>query len=147
MGLFNSTVIISPNCGNSSIYSSNVPIFVAFSVIVKILSQFEYDYEIKLEIPPKELGDFAFPCFSLVPILKKSPNKIAKDITKKIEKIKWIKKIESKHAYVNFFIDERHIKISTIKSILKNQKNYGRLRLKTVMPGMIEVMEGIKRLI
>ena len=28
-----------------------------------------------------------------------------------------------------------------------NQKNYGRLRLNTVMSGVIEVMEGIKRLI
>jgi arginyl-tRNA synthetase len=66
----------------------------------------------------------------LAPIVKKSPNKIAKEITKKIEKTKWIKKIETKAAYVNFFIDTKNLKISTIKFILKKQKNYGHLQKK-----------------
>ena len=48
------------------------------SEIQKIISK--YDCEIKLEIPPEEMGDFAFPCFSLTSKLKKSPNIIAADI-------------------------------------------------------------------
>ncbi len=100
------------------------------SLLKKVLSQLEYDCKVKLEIPPGGLGDFAFPCFSLAPIAKKSPNDIAKDIAKKIEKGKWIEKVETNGAYVNFFIDNKNLKNSTIKSILINQKNYGYLAKK-----------------
>jgi len=100
------------------------------SLLKKVLSQLEYDCKVKLEIPPGSLGDFAFPCFSLAPIAKKSPNDIAKDIAKKIEKGKWIEKVETNGAYVNFFIDNKNLKNSTIKSILVNQKNYGYLAKK-----------------
>ena len=46
----------------------------------KTLSNLRYDCEVKLETPPDDLGDFAFPCFQLASIAKKSPNAIAKDI-------------------------------------------------------------------
>jgi len=36
----------------------------------------------RLEIPPDNMGDFAVPCAFLVPVLRKSPNDIAKDIAK-----------------------------------------------------------------
>ena len=57
----------------------------------KIISQFkkvlsEYECEIKLEIPPEGMGDFAFPCFSLAPLAKESPNDIAENLADKIEK-------------------------------------------------------------
>ena len=80
-----------------------------------------------LQVPSKNMGDFAFPCFSLAPIAKKSPNKIAKEIKDNIGKSKWIEKVEAKSAYVNFFIDNKNLKISTIKSILEKQEKYGYL--------------------
>ena len=95
------------------------------SLLKKVLSQLKYDYKVKLEIPPEGLGDFAFPCFPLAPIAKKSPNGIAKDIAKKIGKGKWIEKVETKGAYVNFFVDSKNLKISTIESILADQEKYG----------------------
>jgi arginyl-tRNA synthetase len=97
------------------------------SLLKKILSQLKYDYKVKLEIPPEGMGDFAFPCFPLAPIAKKSPNGIAKDIAKKIGKGKWIEKVETKDAYVNFFVDSKNLKISTIESILTDQEKYGYL--------------------
>ncbi len=80
-----------------------------------------------LESPPENMGDFAFPCFFLSPVLKKSPKDIAKDIAKKIEPSKWIEKVETKGAYVNFFIDSKNLKTSTVKSILEKQEKYGYL--------------------
>ena len=95
------------------------------SLLKKVLSQLKYDYKVKLETPPERMGDFAFPCFPLAPIAKKSPNGIAKEIAKKIGKGKWIEKVETKGAYVNFFVDSKNLKISTIKSILADQEKYG----------------------
>lgn len=95
------------------------------SLLKKVLSQLKYDYKIKLETPPEGMGDFAFPCFPLAPIAKKSPNGIAKEIAKKIGKGKWIEKVETKGAYVNFFVDSKNLKISTIKSILADPEKYG----------------------
>ena len=100
------------------------------SLMNKILSKLNYDCKTKLEIPPEGLGDFAFPCFPLAPIAKKSPNDIAKEIAKKIEKGKWVEKIEANGPYVNFFINNENLKNLTIKSILSKQKNYGNLENK-----------------
>ncbi|MCK4365679.1 MAG: arginine--tRNA ligase [Thermoplasmatales archaeon] len=100
------------------------------SLLNKILSKLDYDCKIKLEIPPESLGDFAFPCFSLAPIAKKSPNDISNEIAKKIEKGKWVEKIIANGPYVNFFINTEKLKNLTIKSILSNQNNYGNLKNK-----------------
>jgi arginyl-tRNA synthetase len=95
------------------------------SLLKKVLFQLKFDYKVKLETPPEGMGDFAFPCFPLAHTVKKSPNVIAKEIAKKIGKGKWIEKVETKGAYVNFFVDSKNLKISTIKSILADQKKYG----------------------
>jgi arginyl-tRNA synthetase len=100
------------------------------NVLKTALNQLKIDFDVKLEIPPEGLGDFAFPCFSLASIAKKSPNEIAEDITKLLKKTKWIENIESKGAYVNFFIDSKNLKMLTIKSILEKQKKYGKLENK-----------------
>ena len=56
------------------------------STINNALLKLKYNCEIKLEIPPNELGDFAFPCFSLAPIAKKSPIDIALEISNRSKK-------------------------------------------------------------
>jgi arginyl-tRNA synthetase len=100
------------------------------SAIKKVISTLGCKSEIKLEIPPEGLGDYAYPCFSLSPILKKSPNDIANIIAQKIHKTKWIEKVQTNGAYVNFIIDKNNLKVLTIKSILEKQKNYGHLQKK-----------------
>ena len=54
------------------------------TILTKALSQLKIDCKIKIEIPPENLGDFAFPCFQLAGLVKKSPNDIAKNIDKNI---------------------------------------------------------------
>jgi arginyl-tRNA synthetase len=59
-----------------------------------------------IEIPPSEaLGDFAFPCFPLARILRKSPAAIAEELRKKMEGALYIEKTDAVGGYLNFFID------------------------------------------
>jgi arginyl-tRNA synthetase len=97
------------------------------SELQKIVSKFHSPEDIRLEIPPDWMGDFAFPCFSLAPVLKKSPADIAKEIGQMIPKNKWITKIETKGGYINFFIDTNSLMSATLQSILKKKNTYGHL--------------------
>ena len=100
------------------------------SLLKKTLYQLNYDCEVKLENPPEGLGDFAFPCFTLASVAKKSPNTIAEIIAKKLEKGKFVEKIEPQGAYVNFFLDNNNLKISTLKTIFDKKEKYGYLEKK-----------------
>ena len=93
----------------------------------KVLAKYHWNEEIKLEIPPEGMGDFAFPCFSLAPLLKKSPMEIAKEIAVKIPKNKWIKTVEAKGGYINFFINNTCLTAVTLQSILEKKNTYGYL--------------------
>ena len=94
----------------------------------EVLTLLKLDYDIKLEIPPEEnMGDFAFPCFPLASIAKKSPLEIAKDISVKIKKSKCINYIEVNSGYVNFYINEKFLSNSTLDLISKNEDFYGHL--------------------
>ena len=98
------------------------------SELKKVLSQ--YKCGIKLETPPENMGDFAFPCFLLAPIIKKSPKEIANEIATSIEKPNFITKVEAKGGYVNFFVDDKYLISSTLKSILEMKEKYGQLQKK-----------------
>ena len=82
------------------------------------------DIEIPIEVPSKERGDYALPCFSFASILKKSPMDIAEDISNNI-------KLENGHLeqsgpYVNFKINEEYLVNNTINAALK-QERFGKL--------------------
>jgi len=100
------------------------------SLLKKTLYQLNYDCEVKLETPPEGHGDFAFPCFTLAAIAKKSPNAIAQIIAKKLEKGKFVEKIEPQGAYVNFFLDNNNLKTLTLKTIFDKKEKYGYLEKK-----------------
>src|SRR3990167_1150547 len=56
--------------------------------IIKLIKKEVKDADIVLEVPPQaDMGDYAFPCFSLAKVYKKAPNEIAIDLSKKIKKI------------------------------------------------------------
>lgn len=110
------------------------PIFEAKKQIIEslkeILSKLNYDIDVTIESPPDEkMGDFAFPCFTLAPIAKKPPVKIAEEIKDKIKKGRLIKKIEANSGYVNFFLDNK-IFSKTIQQILDKKDKYGHLEEK-----------------
>lgn len=57
-----------------------------------------------IELPPENLGDFAFPCFILSKELKKSPNAIATELATKLNSDAF-EKIEANGPYVNAFVN------------------------------------------
>ncbi len=64
-----------------------------------------------------ELGDYAFPCFTLAKQMKKSPQKIAEEISKKIKKTKEIKDIKANGPYLNFYINDDILIKLTLRDI------------------------------
>ena len=103
-------------------------------IIKKILSESNIEmtkdsFQNLIEIPPENMGDFAFPCFFLSKRLKKSPNEIAKDLSEKIKKEitknKWIEKIELKGAYINLYLKKEHLKSKVLDSLFEKKEKYG----------------------
>jgi arginyl-tRNA synthetase len=84
------------------------------------------EIESLLEIPPQqEMGDFAFPCFSLAKVEKKSPLLISGELADNVRKnlTKEISGVEVKSAYVNFFVDKKFLAERVLKEAIK--KDYG----------------------
>ncbi len=100
------------------------------SRIQKAISKFNIAFEIKIETPPENMGDFAFPCFQLAPLLKKSPADIAAQIVKDIPKSNWITNVVAKGSYVNFFINTTELSSLTLQSVLEKKETYGHLKKK-----------------
>ncbi len=82
-----------------------------------------------LEFPPdQEMGDYAFPCFSLAKDFKKAPPIIAKELVGKLGKIQGVKSIKATGPYVNFFIDETILAKDTLGKIQKEKNRYGSIK-------------------
>jgi arginyl-tRNA synthetase len=96
--------------------------------IQHVISSYQIPIEVRVETPPGNMGDFAFPCFSLAPLLKRSPTDIAKEIATSFpKKTTWISQVEAQGGYVNFFINTTHLATETLHSILKKKETYGHL--------------------
>lgn len=78
-----------------------------------------------VEVPPKsEMGDFAFPCFTLAKVLKKAPNVISVDLATKLNK-DGFERIESLGPYLNFFLDKAEFVKNTLEKIFAEGDRYG----------------------
>ena len=80
-----------------------------------------------IEIPPQvEMGDYAFPCFTLAKTLRKAPPMIAADIAAD-DRLASLGAMSAKNVgpYVNFFIDRSFYAAKTVDSIIKAGDNYG----------------------
>src|SRR5690625_2827125 len=74
-----------------------------------------------------ELGDVAFPCFTLAKKLKKSPQMIASEIAQQLVN-KIIQKVNVVGAYVNIFVNQQIVTESVLQTILKEKDKYGSKR-------------------
>ncbi len=80
-----------------------------------------------IELPPTpEMGDYAFPCFTLAKSLRKAPPLIANDIAAALGKIDGVERIETKGAYINFFTDKDILIKNTVERAIKDGLDYGR---------------------
>ena len=76
-----------------------------------------------LEVPPRsELGDYAFPCFSLAKSMRQAPQKIAAELKEvfgsQADVTTFIERIEVAGAYLNFFIKKSYRAINVIRRSL-----------------------------
>ena len=85
----------------------------------------EKEAESLIEKPQHEFGDYAFPCFSLAKIMRKSPSEIAAEMSGKISG-EMFSKVEANGAYVNFFIKNEFVTSKTLKQILERKDDYGK---------------------
>ena len=86
------------------------------------------ELEKSIEVPKDEVqGDYAFPCFRLAKILKKSPIKIAEEIKEKIVfEENTIDRLEVVNGYLNFFVNRELLVKTVIDEIKEKQGEYGK---------------------
>ena len=95
--------------------------------ISKIIEIEENNIVKNIEIPPNaNMGDYAFPCFSLAKILRKSPIDIATEIKEKITIDEYIEKIEQKSGYLNFYINKKMLAKMVLEEINNKKDEYGK---------------------
>jgi arginyl-tRNA synthetase len=79
-----------------------------------------------LEIPPREeMGDYAFPCFTLAKKLKKAPAAIAQQFANEITADQGIAKTEAAGAYLNFFLNRQTYVQAILTEIFRQKENFG----------------------
>ncbi len=77
-----------------------------------------------LETPPnREMGDVAFPCFSLAKIFRKSPQIIAEELSGKVKDEMISAKATG--AYLNFYFNRAKFAVNLIEQILEQKEKYG----------------------
>lgn len=78
-----------------------------------------------LETPKSsEMGDVAFPAFSLAKVERKAPQMIAADIVEKLDK-DGFEQVVATGPYVNFFLDKKAISQDILKAVITENANYG----------------------
>ena len=87
--------------------------------ISKVTNLDKEEIEKYIEIPKDENnGDYAFPCFCLAKVLKKSPQIIANELKEKIEINKEIiENISVIGAYLNFYINKKWLTNETLRGM------------------------------
>lgn len=70
-------------------------------------------------------GDYAFPCFSLARVLRKSPVAIAEDLSAKIRCDNVVAKVQPVNGYLNFFIDRKQFVADTLAEVDAQGENFG----------------------
>ena len=96
------------------------------SELAKVIEGLDQETILNLLEQPKssDLGDIAFPAFSLAKIERKAPQAIAADIAEKID-ASHFEKVVATGPYVNFFLDKSQISDQVIKAIIQAGADYG----------------------
>ena len=96
------------------------------SELAKVIEGLDQETILNLLEQPKssDLGDIAFPAFSLAKIERKAPRAIAADIAEKID-ASHFEKVVATGPYVNFFLDKSQISDQVIKSVIEAGADYG----------------------
>lgn len=119
-------------------------------VVFKVLKKALGDLKVKLpdsqlvnmiEMPPsQDMGDYAFPCFSLSPIMELDPHEIALQIREEIGTPDEtdFEDIQVTGPYLNFFLNRKSMARQTVWDIITQKKNYGKGKLGSKKKTMVE---------
>ncbi|RSJ80861.1 Arginine--tRNA ligase [Streptococcus cristatus] len=96
------------------------------SELAKVIDSLDQSAISNLLEQPKssDLGDIAFPAFSLAKVERKAPQAIAADIAEKIDQSHF-EKVVATGPYVNFFLNKAKISDQVIKEVIKEGADYG----------------------
>ncbi|HEL2109771.1 TPA: arginine--tRNA ligase [Streptococcus suis] len=75
-----------------------------------------------------EMGDLAFPAFSLAKVERKAPQAIATDIVEKLDTTGF-EKVVATGPYVNFFLDKAAISHQVLTDVITEKDQYGQLNI------------------
>lgn len=75
-----------------------------------------------------EMGDIAFPAFSLAKVERKAPQAIATDIVEKLDTTRF-EKVVATGPYVNFFLDKDAISHQVLTDVIAKKDQYGQLNI------------------
>lgn len=79
-----------------------------------------------IEIPPQSnMGDYAFPCFQLAKVMRKSPNMIAAELSGKLQGDNVLEKAEAAGGYLNFFINKKEYIKELVGEVLEKGEKFG----------------------
>lgn len=83
----------------------------------------------KLIEKPKmsELGDIAFPCFTLAKKLRKSPQSIASEVAGKLSD-GMIQEVNAVSGYVNIFVNQQWVTENVLQAVLREKEQYGSMK-------------------
>ena len=93
--------------------------------IAKVVPELEQEnIQNLLEIPKNaDMGDLAFPAFSLAKVLRKAPQMIAADIAEKIDASN-LEKVEAVGPYINIFLDKSKISADVLGQVIAQGSHY-----------------------
>lgn len=95
-----------------------------------VLPQLDIETIYSLLEKPKssEMGDIAFPAFSLAKVERKAPQAIATDIVEKLDTTGF-EKVVATGPYVNFFLDKDAISHRVLTDVIAKKDQYGQLNI------------------
>ncbi|MCK3904645.1 arginine--tRNA ligase [Streptococcus suis] len=98
--------------------------------LASILPSLEVEAIYNLLEKPKssEMGDIAFPAFSLAKVERKAPQAIATDIVEKLDTTGF-EKVVATGPYVNFFLDKAAISHQVLTDVITEKDQYGKLNI------------------
>jgi len=79
-----------------------------------------------IEVPPQSnMGDYAFPCFQLAKVMRKSPNMIAAELSGKLQPDNVLEKAEAAGGYLNFFVNKKEYIKLLVEEVLEKGESFG----------------------
>ena len=94
--------------------------------LAAVIPSLEADQIFALLEKPKssEMGDIAFPAFSLAKVERKAPQAIAGEIAEKIDTTGF-EKVVATGPYLNFFLDKAAISADILRAVISEKADYG----------------------